>query len=47
MRARNASKEERSYQMRARNMSKSKEYEQGGKEIAMSVSEEERIEQGV
>jgi len=31
VRARNTSKEERSYQMRARNTSESKEYEGGGK----------------
>jgi len=33
--------------MRARNMSESKEYEQGDKELVMSVIKEERNEQGV
>ena len=47
MRARNVSKEERSYQMRARNMSESKEYEQGGKELVRSMIKEEMNKQGV
>jgi len=47
VRARNASKEERSYQMRARNTSESKEYEGGEVRLARSVIKEERSKQRV